>query len=62
MVEKPKLLQIGLCIGFDLLTNNSDRFKLVWGSDGNINNVLIQVKDYDAHNITNIKDRNNTHV
>ena len=41
MVERQKLFQIGICIGFDLLTNNSDRFKLVWGGDGNINNVLI---------------------
>jgi len=30
-----------MCLGFDLIINNSDRFKLLWGGDGNISNVLI---------------------
>ncbi len=41
LIEVHKLNSMGMCIGFDLLTNNSDRFKLLWGGDGNINNVLI---------------------
>ena len=32
-----------MCLGFDLIINNSDRFKLVWGSEGNLSNVLIKV-------------------
>jgi endonuclease IV len=49
-----------MCLGFDLLTNNSDRFKLLWGSDGNINNVLIEVTDYSEHSLDELRDRNNT--
>lgn len=51
-----------MCVGFDLLTNNSDRFKLLWSSDGNINNVLIEVKDYDAYENHELKDRSNIDV
>lgn len=40
-----KLQLIGICIGFDMLINNSDRFKLnkIWSnlSEGNVANVLI---------------------
>ena len=62
MLDEHKQLQMGMCIGYDLITNNSDRFKLVWGSDGNINNILIEVKDYEAHGLGEIKDRNNVEV
>lgn len=41
LLDSIKLYSIGMCLGFDLLTNNSDRFKLIWNGDGNINNVLI---------------------
>jgi hypothetical protein len=51
-----------MCIGFDILTNNSDRFKLLWSSDGNINNVLIEVGDHDAHELHKIRDRSNTEI
>lgn len=51
-----------MCIGFDLLTNNSDRFKLLWGGEGNINNVLIEVKDFDAYEHHEIKDRSNLDI
>lgn len=51
-----------MCIGFDLLTNNSDRFKLLWGGDGNINNVLIEVKDFDAYDHREIKNRGNIDI
>lgn len=51
-----------MCIGFDLLTNNSDRFRLLWSSDGNINNVLIEVKDHDAFELNKIRDRGNTEI
>jgi hypothetical protein len=53
---------MGMCIGFDLLTNNSDRFKLVWGGDGNINNVLIEVRGHEGHTMTAIRDRNDQSV
>jgi len=49
LIEENKLYQLGMCIGFDLLTNNSDRFKLLWSSDGNVNNVLIEIRDHDAY-------------
>jgi hypothetical protein len=45
-----------------MLTNNSDRFKLLWSSDGNINNVLIEVKDHDAFELHHVRDRSNTDI
>jgi len=57
LTDQRKLIQIGMCIGFDLITNNSDRFKLLWGGEGNINNVLIEVRNYESHALTDIRNR-----
>mgnify|MGYP000495323638 CR=1 FL=1 len=62
MLTELKQLQMGMCIGFDILTNNSDRCKLLWMSDGNINNILIEVRDFDVLKINEIKDRNNVEI
>lgn len=51
-----------MCLGFDIITNNSDRFRLLWSSGGNINNVLVQIEDHDSHEMHWIKDRTNTNV
>ena len=59
LLKNSALVQMGMCIGFDLITNNSDRFKLVWGGDGNINNLLISVINHEAYDMTTLKDRNN---
>ena len=31
MAEQHKFYSLGMCLAFDLIINNSDRFKLVWG-------------------------------
>lgn len=46
-------------MGFDLLINNSDRFKLIWTSEGNIGNVLVEIKDHDIHTQHELKSRSN---
>ena len=51
-----------MCLGFDILINNSDRFRLLWSSNGNINNVLVQIEDHDSHKLQWIKDRSNTDI
>ena len=60
--QERKFYQLGMCVGFDLITNNSDRFKLLWSSDGNINNVLIEVKDHDAFETHRVRERNNIDI
>lgn len=49
LLEHEKLYAMGMGIGFDLIINNSDRFKLVWRGEGNINNVLVRIEDHDTH-------------
>jgi hypothetical protein len=51
-----------MCLGFDIITNNSDRFRLLWSSNGNINNVLVNIEDHDSHEMHWIRDRRNTDV
>lgn len=41
MLTDYKMYSVGMCLGFDLIINNNDRFALVWRGDGNINNILI---------------------
>ena len=36
-----KMYSIGICLAFDMIINNADRFKFVWRGDNNINNILI---------------------
>jgi hypothetical protein len=51
-----------MCLAFDIITNNSDRLRMLWSSNGNINNVLIQIEDHDSHELHWIKDRRNVDV
>lgn len=62
LLTETKLYSLGMCLGFDIITNNSDRFRLLWSSNGNINNVLVQIEDHDSHEMHWIKDRTNTNV
>lgn len=62
LLTPSKLYSLGMCLGFDLLINNSDRFRLLWSSNGNINNVLVQALDHNSHKLQWIKDRTNTEV
>jgi hypothetical protein len=52
---------MGICLGFDLIVNNNDRFKLskIWssGNEGNIANILIKVNDHFATDRAKIKNR-----
>ena len=51
---------MGICIGFDLIINNNDRFKLskIWGSnEGNIANILIKISDHFSTDRNKIKNR-----
>lgn len=52
---------MGICIGFDMIINNNDRFRLakLWGSgnEGNIANILIKVPNHFSHDRAKIKDR-----
>lgn len=41
MTTDYKFYSIGMALAFDMIINNSDRFKLLWGNSGNLNNVLI---------------------
>ncbi len=51
-----------MCLGYDIIINNSDRFALLWTSDGNINNILIKIEDHDIHAMHMIKSRQNTEI
>lgn len=51
-----------MCLGYDMIMNNSDRFKLIWRGDGNVNNILIKINDHDRYETSWIKNRNNTTV
>jgi hypothetical protein len=59
LLEDSKLYSIGMCLAYDMIINNSDRFQLIWNSGGNINNILIEISDHDTHLLKNLKDRNN---
>ncbi len=52
---------MGICLGFDLIINNNDRFKLprIWssGNEGNIANILIKVEDHFSSDRAKIKNR-----
>jgi hypothetical protein len=48
LLDQNKLYSLGMCLGFDLIINNSDRFRLLWTSDGNINNVLVQIQEHNS--------------
>ena len=52
---------MGICIGFDLIINNNDRFKLskIWGSgnEGNIANILIKISEHFSTDREKIKNR-----
>lgn len=41
MTTDYKLYSIGMALAYDIIINNGDRFKLLWGGSGNLNNVLI---------------------
>ena len=61
MLEDHKLYSLGMCLAFDIIINNCDRFKLVSRGPGNIKNILIQVKDFDSvERINRARDRENT--
>jgi hypothetical protein len=60
MLTSNKLHSLGLCLAFDLIINNGDRFRLLWRGEGNIENVLIEVDNYSSHHSHHIKDRSNT--
>jgi hypothetical protein len=32
-----------MCLAYDMIINNNDRFKLVGRGEGNINNILIEI-------------------
>ena len=61
-----KMQSIGVCIGFDLITNNNDRFRLskLWNTtnEGNICNVLIKIPNYFSSDRVKIRDREDTKV
>ena len=62
MAEQHKFYSLGMCLAFDLIINNSDRFKLVWGGEGNLSNVLIEVESHDCFPLKQIKERGNLSV
>lgn len=37
------LYELGCGLGYDMLVNNHDRLRLIWGGEGNIDNLLIKV-------------------
>lgn len=37
------MYSIGMCLAFDMVINNNDRFSFVWRGEGTINNILIAV-------------------
>jgi len=41
MMTEYKMYCIGICLAFDIIINNNDRFSLIWRGEGNINNILI---------------------
>ena len=51
MLTEYKLVNIGICIGFDLVINNNDRFALVWRGEGNMNNILVEVPSHMNNNL-----------
>ncbi len=48
-----------MCLGLDLIINNFDRFKAIWSSEGNINNMLIEIGNHNFIEEQDAKDRNN---
>lgn len=43
MISDYKLYSLGMVIAYDMIINNPDRFRLIWRSSGNLNNVLIEI-------------------
>lgn len=62
MLTEYKLVNIGICIGFDLVINNNDRFALVWRGEGNINNILVEVPSHLNNNLDKARDREDLSV
>lgn len=62
MLHDYKLYCVGMCLGFDTIINNHDRFKLLWRGDGNVNNILIEVLDNSREGIERSRDREDDRV
>lgn len=66
LITEWKLQSMGICIGFDMLINNSDRFKLgkIWSSlsEGNVANILIEVPEHYMHHMDEINSRESLSV
>lgn len=45
MLSEYKLHSLGMCLGYDMVINNNDRFSLVWRGDGNMNNCLVEIPE-----------------
>lgn len=57
-----KMHEMGVCLGFDLVINNNDRFQFMFGGDGNINNLLIEIPKASTNDMKKAKDRNDISV
>lgn len=57
MLSQYKVYSVGICLAYDMIINNNDRFRLVWRGEGNINNILIEIPEPTRENIERSRDR-----